>query len=170
MYGCCNLDLWTAEKVKEICKVIGMSYGESLTQKVSPKAVTALAIESLNILQEGDVYGLFNFLLTQIKDRKEYAKAEELTENEIIASWLVTGLINILMDTGLADQKEFLFLFNGREKKTYAAWQKIGSFKKEILAYFKSETSPVHDKFMLVKPFFEQALRFISFEAQDFRS
>ncbi|HBQ28100.1 hypothetical protein DK28_0205470 [Peptococcaceae bacterium SCADC1_2_3] len=169
MYGCCNLDLWTAEKVKEICRVIGMSYGESLTQKVSARAVAVLAVESLNILQEDDVYALFDFLLTQVQDRKEYAKAEELTEKEISASWLVTGLINILRDTGLADQKDFSFLFNGGEKNTYAAWQKIGFFKKELLAYFKPETSLAQDKFMLVKPFFEQALRFINFEAQDFR-
>jgi hypothetical protein len=170
LYGCCNLDLWTAEKVKEICKVIGMNYGESLTQKVGAKAVATLAAESLDILQENDVYTLFDFLLAQIQSRKEYTMAEELTEKEIISSWLVTGLINILTDTGLIDQKELSFLFNGGEKKTYAAWQKIGSFKKELLAYFKSETPSAQDKFMLVKPFFEQALRFISFEAQDSRS
>jgi adenylate kinase family enzyme len=80
------------------------------------------------------------------------------------------GVINILMDTGLADQKDFSFLYNGGEKKTYAAWQKISSLKKELLAYFKPEASLAQDKFLLVKPFFEQALRFISFEAQNFQS
>ena len=170
MYGCCNLDLWTAEKVKEICKVIGMSYGESLTQKVEAKAVAALAVESLDILQENDVYTLFDFLLAQIQSRKEYTMAEELTEKEMITSWLVTGLVNIIIDAGLADQKDFSFLFNGGENKAYAAWQKIGSLKKELLAYFKPEASLAQDKFLLVKPFFEQALRFISFEAQDFQS
>jgi len=170
LYGCCNLDLWTAEKVKEICKVIGMSYGESLTQKVEAKAVATLAAESLDILQENDIYTLFDFLLAQIQSRKEYTMAEELAEKEIIASWLVIGLINILIDTGLVDQKDFSFIFNGGEKKTYAAWQKVGSLKKELLAYFKPEASLTQDKFLLVKPFFEQALRFISFEAQNFQS